>query len=92
MLTYITKKLDFFIGTKILGIKQIGLANIILSKLDGSILHEEIVQGDVNVKNLLSLYENMDRDAFLEKTDTLKKYLAHGSSEEVASIIMEDQC
>ncbi|MEJ2437750.1 MAG: lipid-A-disaccharide synthase [Sulfurovaceae bacterium] len=92
VLTYITKKLDFFIGTKILGIKQIGLANIILGKLDGSILHEEIVQGDVNVKNLLSLYENMDRDAFLEKTDTLKKYLAHGSSEEVASIIMEDQC
>jgi len=92
VLTYITKKLDFFIGTKILGIKQIGLANIILSKLDGSILHEEIVQGDVNVKNLLSLYENMDRDAFLEKTDTLKKYLAHGSSEEVASIVMEDQC
>ncbi|MBN2768246.1 MAG: lipid-A-disaccharide synthase [Campylobacterales bacterium] len=89
ILTYIAKKMDFFIGTKIFGIKQIGLANIILNRVDGSILHEEIVQSDVNVKNLLMHYKNMDRDTFLQKTATLKKYLNHGSSENVAKIIME---
>ena len=87
ILTYIAKKFDFFIGTKIFGIKQIGLANIILSKLESSTLHEEIVQNDVNVKNLLRHYENMDRDIFFKKAQTLKEYLAHGSSENVARII-----
>ncbi|MCF6206035.1 MAG: lipid-A-disaccharide synthase, partial [Sulfurovum sp.] len=42
-LAYIAKKFDFFIGTKILGIKQVGLANIILTHYNNTTLHKELL-------------------------------------------------
>ncbi len=89
VLNYIAKKVDYFIGTKLLGLKQIGLANIILNHHDGTTLHKELIQEDVNLDNLLWEYEHFDQELFVRKANELKAYLGHGSSQNVANIIME---
>ncbi len=88
-LAYIAKKVDFFIGTKLLGIKQVGLANIILTHFNNTTLHHELLQEKVTVDNLLKEYYNTDRQIFAQKAEELKIYLAHGSSKNVAKILME---
>ena len=88
-LAYIAKKVDFFIGTKLLGIKQVGLANIILTHHNHTTLHNEILQDEVTVDNLLKEYYNTDRKIFAQKAEELRAYLGHGSSKNVAKIIME---
>ncbi|MBD3789420.1 MAG: lipid-A-disaccharide synthase [Campylobacterales bacterium] len=88
-LAFIAKKIDFFIGTKLLGIKQVGLANIILSHYNGSTLHRELLQKEVTVDNLLQEYYNADRKLFAQKAGELRDYLGYGSSGNVAKIIME---
>lgn len=88
-LSYIAKKIDFFIGTKILGIKQVGLANIILSNHNNTTLHNELLQEKVTVKNLLHEYHTTDRKIFTQKAKELKAYLQHGSSHNVAKILSE---
>jgi lipid-A-disaccharide synthase len=87
-LGYIAKKVDFFIGTKLLNIKQVGLANIILTNYNNTTLHNELLQEDVNVDNLLNEYYQTDRSLFAKKAHELKTYLSHGSSENVAKIIL----
>ena len=89
ILSYIAKKVDFFIGTKLLGIKQVGLANIILTNYNNTTLHNEILQEEVTIDNLLKEYYNTDRKIFADKAKELREYLGHGSSENVAKIIME---
>ena len=89
VLNYIAKKVDYFIGTKFLGLKQIGLANIILNHHDGTMLHQELIQEDVTLDNLLSEYYHFDKELFVRKASELKAYLGHGSSKNVAKIIME---
>jgi len=89
ILNYIAKKIDYFIGTKFLGLKQIGLANIILNHHDGSTLHRELIQEDVTVENLLMEYETFDQAHFSQKAQELRQYLHHGSSQNVAAIIGE---
>ncbi len=86
-LNYIAKSVDYFIGTKILGLRQIGLANIIFERLDGTTLHSEIIQDEVTVANLLSEYEHFDRELFSRKAQELRTYLKHGSSANVAKIL-----
>ncbi len=86
-LSYIAKKIDFFIGTKILGIKQVGLANIILTHHNNTRLHNELLQEQVNSKNLLQEYYEINREIFKEKAQELRKYLSHGSSKNVSNII-----
>jgi len=88
-LAYIAKKVDFFIGTKLLGITQVGLANIILTHYNNTTLHNEILQEEVTVDNLLKEYYNTDREIFAQKAEELRTYLGHGSSKNVAKIIME---
>ncbi len=87
-LSYIAKKVDFFIGTKLLGITQVGLANIILTNYNHTTLHKELLQEEVTVDNLLKEYYNTDREKFADKATELRDYLNHGSSENVAKIIM----
>jgi lipid-A-disaccharide synthase len=86
-LAYIAKKLDYFIGTKLLHITQVGLANIILTRFNGTTLHKELLQEEVTVENLLAEYRETDRTIFAQKAKELRAYLAHGSSENVAKII-----
>ncbi len=88
-LAYIAKKVDFFIGTKLFGISQVGLANIILTKYNGTILHNELLQDEVTVDNLLKEYYHTDKDRFAKKAEELREYLGHGSSQNVANIIMD---
>ena len=86
-LCYIAKKFDFFVGTKIFGITQAGLANIILTNYNNTTLHNELLQESVTVENLLKEYHNTNRDIFAQKAQELKEYLAHGSSKNVADIL-----
>ena len=86
-LSYIAKKADFFIGTKLLGITQVGLANIILTHHNQTTLHKELLQEEVTVENLLKEYHETDRTIFAEKAEELKAYLGHGSSKGVARVI-----
>jgi len=88
-LAYIAKKIDYFVAFKILGIAQIGLANIILSHCNGTTLHKELLQEEVTVDNLLREYYNTDRKKFTAKATELREYLGHGSSANVARIIMQ---
>ena len=88
-LAYIAKKIDFFIGTKLLGITQVGLANIILTNYNNTTLHNEILQERVTVDNLLKEYYNTEQEIFAQKAEELRTYLGHGSSENVAKIIMD---
>lgn len=86
-LSYIAKKVDFFIGTQILGITQVGLANIILTNHNQTTLHNELLQEEVTVENLLREYNQTDRTLFAKKAKELKIYLKHGSSKRVAQIL-----
>jgi lipid-A-disaccharide synthase len=88
VLVYKAKAIDFFIATKIFGIKQIGLANIILGKHNGTLLHEEIAQDDVTAPNLIQAYHKTNMDKFSQNAKILRDYLSHGSSKNVAKIIM----
>jgi len=86
-LVYIAKKIDFFIGRKILKIGNVGLANIILTHYNNTLLHKEFLQEEVNIENLLHDYHTHDKSIFREKAKALKEYLSHGSSKEVAKIL-----
>ncbi len=88
-LAYIAKKVDYFIGTKLLNISQVGLANIILTHHNSTTLHNELLQEEVTVENLLSEYYHTDRQKFADKAQELREYLGHGSSENVANILMK---
>jgi len=90
-LSYIAKKADYFIATKLLKITDIGLANILLKRYNNTRLHNELIQENVTVDNLLEEYYNTDRKQFAEKAKELREYFAHGSSENVAKIIMGEQ-
>jgi lipid-A-disaccharide synthase len=89
-LNYIAKRVDFFIGTKLLGIKQAGLANIILAHHDASTLHNELLQKEVTLDALIAEYHHTDRNKFSQKAQELREYLKHGSSQTVANIILEN--
>jgi len=86
-LSYIAKKVDFFIGTKLLNITQVGLANIILTHHNNTTLHNELLQEEVTVQNLLKEYYETDRAIFSQKAEELRAYLSHGSSKGVARLI-----
>ena len=90
-LAYIAKKIDYFIAFKVLGITQIGLANIILSHYNHTTLHNELLQEEVTVDNLLEEYYNTDRKKFAAKAKELREYLGHGSSKNVADILMRNE-
>ncbi len=89
VLVYKAKKLDFFIGRKILRIELVGLANILLKHYNGTLLHEELLQDDVNVDNLLNAYHKINREIFVQKAEEIKTYLKFGSSKNVADILMD---
>ncbi len=89
-LAFIAKKIDYFIGTKFLNITHVGLANIILSHYNNTTLHNELLQEDVNVKNLLREYKETNQKIFTKKARALREYLSHGSSLNVAKILEEE--
>lgn len=87
VLSYIAKKLDYFIGRKFVKLPYIGLANIFFEKMGKKAIHKEFLQEDVTVENLLTEYNNMNRENYLKNSQILREYLKNGSSENVAKII-----
>ncbi len=87
VLTYIAKPLDYYIASKLVKLDYIGLANIMFSKFKNRALHPELIQEEVNAKNLLKAFAEYDRGGFLEDSKALREYLEHGSSKRVAKII-----
>jgi lipid-A-disaccharide synthase len=86
-LSYIAKKLDFFIGKSFVKLNYVGLANIFFEKMTNNKLHSEFLQNEVSVENLLKDYKTCNKNLFFENSKLLREYLKHGSSKNVASII-----
>ncbi|QKF68465.1 lipid A disaccharide synthase [Arcobacter venerupis] len=86
-LSYIAKKLDFFIGKLFVKLNYVGLANIFFEKMGKNPLHSEFLQKDVTLENLLNDYQNMDKKLFFDNSKMLREYLGNGSSQNVAEII-----
>lgn len=89
VLSYIAKGLDYFIGSRLVKISHVGLANIMFEKMSGRVVHPEFLQKDVTVKNLLQAYENYNTTQFLQDSKLLREYLKHGSSKRVAMLLEE---
>lgn len=86
-LSYIAKKLDYFIGSKLVKLPGVGLANIFFSKMGKGLIHSEFLQEEVTADNLLKDYQTMNKEKFLDNSKILRKYLQNGSSQNVANII-----
>ena len=86
-LSYIAKKIDYFIGSIFVKLNYVGLANIFFEKMKKNTLHSEFLQENVTVDNLLKDYENMDKKLFFENSKLLRDYLKNGSSQNVSRII-----
>ena len=86
-LSYIAKKIDYFIGRMFVKLNHVGLANIFFEKMGKTALHSEFLQENVSLDNLLNDYENMDKKLFFENSRLLRDYLKNGSSQNVAKII-----
>ena len=87
ILVFIAKKLDHFIGMKLLDLPYYGLANLMFNDYSGHALHPEFIQDEVTVENLMRAYSEFDREIFFENAKALRSYLKHGSSRRVAEII-----
>ena len=86
-LSYIAKKIDYFIGRMFVKLNHVGLANIFFEKMGKTALHSEFLQENVSLDNLLNDYENIDKKLFFENSRLLRDYLKNGSSQNVAKII-----
>jgi len=87
ILAYKAKPLDYFIGSRLIKLTHVGLANIMFQKFKGVAIHPEFLQDDVTVENLLESYKSYDTSHFLENSKALRTYLKHGSSKRVAKIL-----
>lgn len=87
VLSYIAKKLDYFIGTRLVKLQYVGLANIFFDKMHKDPIHKEFIQEMVTVENLLDEYNTLDRKKFLQNSKLLREYLQNGSSKNTAKYI-----
>jgi len=87
VLVYKAKKIDYFIAKRFVKLKHIGLANIIFDFEGLEPLHKELIQDEVNAKNLLDEYINLDRVRFFERSRKLREILKGGSAKRVGEII-----
>ncbi|PLY04105.1 MAG: lipid-A-disaccharide synthase [Arcobacter sp.] len=87
VMSYVAKKLDYYIGRKFVKLPFIGLANIFFYKMGKEAIHKEFFQEDVNFENLINEYKNMNRNDYLTNSQILRDYLQFGSSQNVANII-----
>jgi len=89
VLSYIAKSFDYFIGSKIVNIPYIGLANIFFDRMGKPTIHKELFQEKVTADSLYEEYELMDREKFFQNSQLLRDYLQNGSSSKVAQIIQD---
>jgi len=89
VLCYKARAFDVWLARKLVKLKHVGLANIIFDFLGEEPLHEELLQGEVSVQNLLAAYERCDAAKFKLASKKLRDYLKLGSSENVAKILTQ---
>ncbi|MEA1916734.1 MAG: lipid-A-disaccharide synthase [Campylobacterota bacterium] len=87
ILSYVAKKLDYFIASRLVKIKYLGLANIMYEKYKNDTIHPELIQDDVNSENLYNEFINYNKNEFLFKAKELRGYLKEGSSKNVAKLL-----
>jgi len=87
VLSYIAKPFDYFIGTKLIKLNYIGLANIFFEKMGKEAMHKEFLQNEVTIENLVKEFNNFKFEKFLNNSKLLRDYLQNGSSKKVAKII-----
>jgi lipid-A-disaccharide synthase len=87
VLAYKAKKIDYFIGRRFVKLSHVGLANIIMDFEGKSEVHQEFLQDEVNVDNLLKAFLNFDQNEFTEKSKELKDILKYGSIQKIVSIL-----
>ncbi len=87
VLAYKTRAIDFLIAKSFVKLPYAGLANLIMYFENREKLHEEFLQNDVNVENLLNSYNNFNKQKFNEGAKELKKILKYGSAKNVSKIL-----
>ena len=87
ILAYKAKPLDYFIGSKLIKLNYIGLANIFFEQSGKEPMHPELIQDEVTAQNLYNNYISYDKEKFLENSKELREYLKHGSAKEVAKVL-----
>lgn len=87
VLAYKAKAFDYWVGKKFVKLKYVGLANLLFDFSGMEPLHEEFLQEEVTVENLLKAYENMDKEAFFDHAIKLRNLLKHGSQEAMIKIM-----
>jgi lipid-A-disaccharide synthase len=89
ILTYIAKKLDYAIASRLVKLDYLGLGNILFSHEYQRPLHPEFIQNEVNAQNLYNAYIRMDKEVFFNDAGHLRGLLEHGSAVRVSQIIKE---
>lgn len=88
VLCYKARAFDMWLARKLVKLKHAGLANIIFDFLHLQPLHEELLQEELNIDNLLKAYHSSNPSTFAAASKRLKSYLQTGSAVSVANIIM----
>lgn len=92
VLGYKAKKLDEIIVKLFLNIEYVGLANILYQKINqDSVFHNELLQENLNVTNLISAYMNFNSNDFIVKSFELRKYLQYGSVSNMCDIVLNSK-
>lgn len=87
ILTYLAKPLDYFIGSRLIKLEHIGLANIFFDKMGKEPMHPELIQNSLNAANLIKEYKQYNFQKFLDSSIVLRDYLQKGSAKRVAQIL-----
>ncbi len=90
ILAFKANAFDYFIGSRLVKLDYIGLANIMLSKYKKTQMHPEFLQDEVTTENLVEAFNTYKRERFLQNSQILREYLQHGSSQRVAQIIQNN--
>jgi lipid-A-disaccharide synthase len=87
VLAYKAKALDYFIGSRVVKLSHVGLANIIMDFAGKKEVHQEFLQDEVTVENLLKAYEEFDMKNFHAKSLELREILQHGAVDKIISLL-----
>jgi lipid-A-disaccharide synthase len=91
VLAYKAKAFDYWLAKKFVKLKHVGLANILCDFANSEPLHEEFLQDEVNVENMLRAYETTDKEAFVKHATQLRRILHHGAQEAMIEIVKEKE-
>ena len=87
LLAYKAKALDYFIGSRLVKLRHIGLANIIMDFEGKAPVHQEFLQDAATAENLLAAYRDFDKTAFAAHAGALREILGHGSVKNIVNLL-----